>query len=200
MCENLKLKYQMKNIGDFKLTDSVTVGETKQWIQIKDDESKQKLVNLIYHRFYNRYIKHVKMTGSGFLKMSIACLVIETLESFKQGVEDTTGKSKRMFIDFFASEQENFPGFNEISKEFYEDVRCGILHQGETTNAWRILKVNELLDVTEKTINAIKFVEALEKALEAYINKLKDSDFEEDIWTNAFTKLEDIIKNCEEHK
>jgi hypothetical protein len=101
-----------------------------------------------------------------------------------------------MFNDFFSSEQEYFAGFKEISPDFYKSVRCGILHQGETTNAWRILRKGELLNLSERTINASKFIESLEKTLNRYIQSLKDSDFDSDIWKNALTKLDDIIKNC----
>ena len=58
----------MKNIDDFLLTKDVTVGQTRQWINNKDDNSKIKLINLIHHRFYNRYVKHLKNIDSGFLK------------------------------------------------------------------------------------------------------------------------------------
>lgn len=56
---------------------------------LKNSDSKERIINLIDHRFQNRYIKHVKEIESGFLKMAIACLMIKALESFKKGENDT---------------------------------------------------------------------------------------------------------------
>ena len=189
----------MKNIEDFLLTGDITVGQTRQWINNKDDISKNNLIRLINHRFHNRYTKHLnnKDIDSGFLKMAISCLMIETLESFKQGKEDTNGIGKQMFIDFFETEQRFFPSFNDISLDFYKSIRCGILHQAETTNAWRILRKGDILNKVERTINANKFVQALEKVLNNYIDTLKICDFDSKIWQNAILKIEDICKNCE---
>lgn len=44
--------------------------------------------------------------------------MIETLESFKQGEEDTKGKSKQIFIDFFDTEQASFSKFKNVSTDF----------------------------------------------------------------------------------
>lgn len=186
----------MKNIDDFLLTGTVTVGHLRKWINKSDEESKARIIDLIYHRFTNRYTKHLRSIDSGFLKMAIACLAIETLESFKQGRKNTKGVGEQMFKNFFETEQTFFPGFKDISAEFYVDVRCGILHQAETTNAWRILRKDVLLDKKKKTINATKFVAALEKSISAYADRLKSEPLESEIWKKAILKLEDICENC----
>lgn len=186
----------MKNIDEYQLTKNVTVGELKVWINLKDDESKQKIIDLIYHRFQNRYIKHVKKINSGFLKMAISCLMIETLESFKLGKNDTNGKGNKIFKSFFESEEDNFPGFKELHYDFYSNIRCGILHQAETKNAWRILLKDELLNSDEKAINARLFVESLEKSFEKYIANLQSKDWEDKLWQHAIKKLKNICDNC----
>jgi len=187
----------MESIDYFELTQTVTVGQAKKWISLKDEESKERLITLIYHLFNNRYIKHIKFADSGFLKMAVGCFMIETLEAFKQGIEDTTGKSRKMFEDFFNSEQEYFPEFKQISGDFYKSVRCGILHQAETTDTWRILQKNDLLNLSERTINASKFIEALERSLDRYVRLLRINDFDSDTWKNAIKKMAAIIKNCD---
>lgn len=187
-----------RNINDFLLTDNLTVGQARQWMTKKDNGAKNNLVKLIHHRFYNRYIKHLHKLDSGFLKMAVSCLTIETLESFRQGKKDTKGKGvgQKMFEDFFEIEQKLFPGFKDIAADFYSSIRCGILHQAETTNAWRILRKDDLLDKKNKTINATKFVKALEKALDNYVDSLKTSGFTTTIWKNALFKIEDVCENC----
>lgn len=188
----------MKNVNDFLLTKTVTVGQLRTWIATKDAVSKDSIIQLIEHRFKNRYLKHLHTIDSGFLKMAICCLMIETLESFKQGVESTEGKGigKKMFKDFFNSEKVAFPGFCDIYRSFYSNIRCGILHQAETKKAWRILGSGLILDKTERTINARAFVIALENSLENYLNDLRTNTFGSQIWNFAITKLENICDNC----
>ena len=188
----------MKNINDFLLTENVTVGQARQWMRDKDDNAKPNLIKLIHHRFYNRYVKHLSTINSGFLKMAVSCLMIETMESFRQGKKDTKarGVGQKMFQDFFTVEESLFPGFKDIAPDFYSSIRCGILHQAETTNGWRILRKDALLNKPNRTINATKFVKTLEKALENYINMLKASDINTTIWNHALFKIEDVCENC----
>lgn len=130
----------MKEIRKYKLTNNVTVGQLLSWMDEKSDRSKAEIIKLIRHRFENRYLKHVKSIDSGFLIMAVSCFVIETMQSFREGEPDTSRIGKRMFKNFFHVNRDNFLGFYEMSDEFYKDIRCGILHQSETTNAWRVLK------------------------------------------------------------
>lgn len=127
--------------------------------------------------------------------MAVGCLMIETLESFRLGILNTQGHSKEMFDSFFQTEESLFPDFKNI-KRFYKDIRCGILHQAETTNAWRIILYGPIVDKEKRTINAEKFIEALQAALEKYKHDLEVNDFDTAIWRNVFFKLDDICNNC----
>lgn len=186
----------MKNLNDYKLTDKVTVGQVLTWLNEKSDDSKRCIVKLISHRFENRYLKHVKSTDSGFLIMAVSCLVIEALQSFREGRSDTNGISRKMFQNFFRDHKVNFPGFYEITDEFYSHIRCGILHQSETTNAWRIMRTGKLLDNSELSINSRLFVQALDKSVTEYLNELSNSNFNSAIWGYAQKKLISICDNC----
>jgi hypothetical protein len=188
-----------KNIDNYLLSGNITVGQARAWLKRKDIEAKSNLIKLVHHRFYNRYVKHVKKIDSGFLKMAVSCLMIEALESFRQGKQNTKGKGvgQKMFEDFFDVEKKLFPGFKEISADFYSSIRCGILHQAETTNAWRILRNGPLLDMKGVAVNATKFVHSLEKSLDNYVDSLESNDFNSKIWKNAFFKIEDVCQNCD---
>ena len=186
----------MKNIDDYLLTQDVTVGNLKGWMQKKDAEAKDKIITLIYHRFYNRYVKHVEKLDSGFLIMAVSCLMIETLESFRQGKRSTSRISEKIFKDFFFEHQESFPGFAEIAGEFYKHIRCGILHQAETTKGWRIRRDGPLLNKENNSINASIFIRSLKKSLTDYIDELNNSTIDAVIWKNSLIKLDDICENC----
>ena len=61
--------------------------------------------------------------------MAIDCLLIETLQSFRDGLTNTKNKSKKMFERFLTSSEsfrEHFSKDEAVS--FYYDFRCGILH------------------------------------------------------------------------
>jgi hypothetical protein len=83
--------------------------------------------------------------------------------------------------------------FAEPANWFFVDVRCGILHQGEVRNGWRVLRKGPLLDRKEKSINATKVLKAVQDAVHDYSRKLG----EESNWTNFKKKMVAIRENCE---
>lgn len=188
----------MKNFIDHKLTSTVTVGQLQTWLTTKNETSKKQIINFINHRLTERYLKHLdkKNIKSGFLKMAIACLLIETFQSFKQGKKDNKQKSRKAFLNFFKTENDKFPVSENIANEFFDYIRCGILHQAETRNGWRILLEGKIINKDEKTINADLFLNALGGSINRYVTRLENSDWSELIWINAIKKLNYICDNC----
>lgn len=162
--------------------------------------NKKRIARFIFDRFEERYIKPFKKNKkkNGFSIMAVACLMIEALESFYQGFEDTKNKSKDCFKTFFehCDELKEFRGLEE---DFYNHIRCGILHQAETRDGWKISRKKEfpLLNEKIRTINATKFLNQLEKYLIDYSEKLEKSDFTDEIWKKFEIKMAAIIKNCQ---
>jgi hypothetical protein len=195
------MKHISKKYTEFELSKNVTVGEIEMWIAKFDRESKDKLVDFIQSRFDERYLFGIsKLKDFGFLKMSVGCYMIETLQCFKMGEEDSEGKSRCMFNCFF-EEEANFCEFRDFADDFYYNIRCGILHQSETTNGWRILCRGPLIDTNEYTINADKFINALKESLYNYMQKLTDAESQADeIWKRLINKLQSIINNCNRGK
>ena len=79
--------------------------------------------------------KELKATDKkfGFTIMSIDCLLIETLQSFREGVTDSSGQSKELFVRFLRQSSSFSPHFNKKqAEEFYKKVRCNLLHQAQT--------------------------------------------------------------------
>ena len=185
-------------------SENVTVADYKQW---SADKKKDKLANFIYERLYRRYIKphefhdekYKREYKNGFSIMANCCLLIETLESFHKGWGNTCGKGALAFSCFF-SRHAHFSAFKreDVSDQFYRDVRCGILHQGETAGGWKITRKpnTPLFCLTKKEINANKFSKALKQSLEDYKNSLTSSDWESEIWRNFEKKMGAILKNC----
>ena len=49
-----------------------------------------------------------------------------------------------------------------IPRDFYKNVRCGILHNGETKNNWKIIRSGKLFNEENKSINATEFLKYLD--------------------------------------
>ena len=197
MNENIQLSiYYDCNTKKIK---SITV---KDYKKLLTDKNKEELAKFIYHRLHSRYINpfnlsdddYKKQYKNGFSMMANCCLLIETLQSFKNGLGDSNGQSKRLFKEFFDTEN-NFSDLKNSS--FYVNVRCGILHQGETTGGWKITREKKEL-LKNKTIDAVIFGEVLENSLKEYQTLLTTEAWDSEIWDNFRTKMRRIIANTQE--
>ena len=178
----------------------------------KKDDGKVEIADFIYQRLFTRYLKpflyedatYSSQYKNGFSIMANSCLLIETIQSFKNGWGDSDKKSPEAFQQFLKTES-NFSDFiNGIN--LYSDIRCGILHQGETKGGWKINRGNKkdsreppkpLIDKTTKEINSIAFAKEVEKSLKKYSGELKNAEWDSENWDNFRTKMRRIIKNCQ---
>lgn len=179
----------------------VTIRGYKELVKKMD---KLQISIIIYHRFYDRYIKpfeypsknYKKFYKNGFAMMASGCLLIETLESFYNGWEITEGNGDKTFKSFFQRTQ-SLKVFGNIP--FYRHIRCGILHQAETTGGYTISRIGPLFDNKKRVINSDKFLEELKKCLDNYKQKLETSKWDSEIWDNLRRKMRSIIRNCEKN-
>lgn len=167
------------------------------------EKNKPKIAEMVYYRFFDRYIqpfsyperKYKDNYKHGFAMMASCCLMIEALESFYQGLESTKRKKgEDIFKSFFTRHKSKF-NFN--TSFFYNNVRCGILHQAETTGGILISRDGKLYDEKTKSINATLFMQTLKKILEEYKAELEQSEWDSEIWDNLRTKMRHIIRHCE---
>ena len=85
----------------------------------------------------------------------------------------------------------------DLAGEFYRHVRCGILHQAETTGGWHIRRSGDILNGVTKTINATKFISELRVALDNYCQELSAGKWEDCVAENMRKKMDTICRNCE---
>ena len=175
-----------------KLSSSMTIARYRRLEAAAD---KQALSRFMVERFNERYFRPIEDSPSkhGFAMIAVACLVIETLESFYQGRADTRNASTQMFRDFFARDTDlkDFAGGNDW---FYKDIRCGILHQSESRGGWRVLRRGPLLDIPCKAINATAVLRALHRAVEQYAAQLQSDEI---LWKNFQKKMGAVCSNCQ---
>ncbi len=200
-----------------RLSSSVTV---RRYREMESKQDRIGLADFIQERLLERYITPLEAVPikkkNGFLMMASACLLIETLESFYRGwpssheslkpsqidnpckpadpKKTNSSKSEVAFCYFFHREPA-FAPFRSVASDFYKCVRCGILHQGETSGGWQIRRDGMLFDGRgpNQRVNATKFLAELHLALASYGKKLWEADWNEEIWSLFRTKMDSII-------
>ena len=178
------------------LSSSTTVGHYKELEAAKDQKE---IASFVRERFRERYLDPALSASpeSGFTLMAINCLMIETLVSFRRGWLNTKKLSESAFCFFFDQEEE-FSSFRGHANDFYVHVRCGILHQAETTGGWLIhLREDQLFDAEHKIIDAWEFTNKMGTCLDNYQRELEAASWEDEIWVNFRKKMKAIISNCE---
>lgn len=174
-----------------KLSSSMTVA---RYMQLESVNDRKAISQFIIERFDERYFRPLEnsLSKHGFTSMAIACLLIETLESFYQGVTDTNKVSAKMFRDFL-SRNTALKALGNSGDWFYKDIRCGILHQGESRGGWRVLRSGPILDKKAKAINATKILCALRYEIQQYALIIQT---DEQLWNNCCKKMKSVCDNC----
>jgi hypothetical protein len=151
----------------------LVLGQPNGWAEAFTDFYKQRL-DLRYLNPIRVMQEHGTFTGEGFAIAAVQCTLIEFLESTEQGINYVYGrpgpfeycKSGPVFVSFL-TERQPFKGvFTKVAAvDFYQSVRCGLLHEAQTKNGWRIWGGNALqgqyVDVANKIVNRDKFQAAL---------------------------------------
>jgi hypothetical protein len=158
--------------------------------------AREEIAALIRARFEERYLRPTRTAPErhGFTMMAIGCLMIEALESFRCGWPNSRGMSERAFRSFF-SHWHSFETFRTVADDFYTHVRCGILHQAETTGGWRIRRRGPLLEQSQRIINATAFLRCLRGVLNDYTDTLGASAWDSGPWQKARRKLSALCVN-----
>jgi hypothetical protein len=174
--------------------------------KFKEEGDKESIIELVRQRFKERFFEPFRCNESkhGFSMMAVSCLMIEALLSMQQGlnkstdakrVNNSTKSGAELFGEFFASSK-YLTDFAQLSDQFYQHIRCGILHQAETTGGWRIRRSGNIVCDKSKIINATKFMKALESELEHYLAALKKKELSDPLWVNLMKKVDFIANNA----
>jgi hypothetical protein len=176
-----------------------TVGDVKAWLATEDRTS---IAEFLWNRFDERYFAPFEpltiTQRNGFMTMAVCCLVIEALESFYQGWESSEGKKSQLAFCSFLDREQDLHVFKGYGQSFYKHVRCGILHQAETTGGWNITLMpgEPLFDSKRLRVQADEFRKVLARSLTAYKCAMSQAGPNDELWKNCKTKLGAILKNC----
>ena len=112
----------------------------------------------------------------GFAVLAIDCLLVETLQAFRWGVRHTKYRSREAFQTFLTERPGFSPHFDsKAANQFYDDYRCGILHQAEVAGASLVWTVGDLVQRNRAglIVNRTMFHDTLVAEIELYIEALK---------------------------
>lgn len=114
----------------------------------------------------------------GFAVLGIDCMLVETLEAFRQGLTDTRGKAKELCTTFLTTRAafKTFFTSSHLAIRFFYEFRCGLVHNAQVFGAGRIWSVGPLLklDGDRITINRSAFHLALLEEIRLYLEELRD--------------------------
>jgi hypothetical protein len=151
--------------------------------------------DIVRDRLHGRFLKFADAclpdVSSGFVVLSIDCLLVETLQQFIEGETRDWSDSERSFKRFLAG-----PRFAtsfippQTRRRFYLDIRCGLLHQAEAKKKWLVRRkqpgVLRLVGPDEYIIDVELFHAAVKGSLDDYLAEIlkpERADLREKLWT-----------------
>jgi hypothetical protein len=135
-----------------------------------------------HSRIRLRYLQPIELLreddsqqGEGFSIVAIHCSLVEYLESSVQGVsyrfvrndedlrEYQYRKSGPIFVSFLTKREPFNTTFDTaLAWEFYENIRCGLLHEAATKGGWRIwANGSGIVDRTDRIVFRNQFHQGL---------------------------------------
>ncbi len=129
------------------------------------EKDRDEIVRFLRERFTERYFAPLESVQAphGFFTMAVGCLLIETIQAFRNGWQGTTERRKKPYRKFFR----DHPSFGVEPSQadaLYDNIRSGILHLGETYGGWRIHRRGRMLDFANRTVNATLFYSEVKRS------------------------------------
>ena len=123
-------------------------------LDLSKEKDWKKATAIIADRLDGRFFKMVERIQdedfSGFAVLALDCLLIESLQQFKTGVEETPFRKCGEYFEAFLTAPEFDKHFDkDTALKFYNQFRCGILHQAEIKKSSRVLRYGPLVRPTQ---------------------------------------------------
>lgn len=195
----------LKTVGDWlRFREELAHGTDSAWKAAFDD--------FLHPRLTLRYFDPIKTLqyggayqGEGFSIVAIQCTLIEFLESTTQGVNykfkskgEKSGpfeytSSQSIFEAFLCSRTPFSSIFDKASAlDFYIGVRCGLLHEAQTKNGWKILG-RSTDNLIANTKDRVVYRDNFQKGLLDYVGAYKEALLSDKNLQSAFIRKFDNI-------
>jgi hypothetical protein len=206
----------MKSPGDVYIAGSKTAADWKSFsAQLSTGHASWKAAfeDYFHQRLSLRYLEPIKVLqehgtfrGEGFSIVAIQCSLIEFLESTVQGLSyrypprgapapgpHEYSSSSEIFVAFLTQRQPFAKYFNEgVARDFYEGVRCGLLHEARTKGGWAIHAKSSgesAIDATRKIVYRDNFQAALLSFVDWYKGALLTDEALQKAFIRKFNSL-----------
>lgn len=180
------------NVENWKALNFSTEKSWRKAIEIFEDRIRGRFLNVI-----DAIEKH---THAGFAVLALDCLLIETLQQFREGKASTPPRmSEKYFVNFLTTTSFGDYFDDRTAKMFYDQIRNGIFHQAEVKECSRVLKregiqlVSTTNDGKGLIINRKLFHGQLVDEFEKYLSRLQDP-LNEDLRTKFKKKMDYICR------
>lgn len=143
--------------------------------------------------------------GEGFAILTIQCSVLEFLAALRkgwsfrhghkeEGKDYCYGNSRLLYTSFLAEQDPFARSFTtpQRANEFYTDIRCGLVHEGQTKNGWRIWRgqaSHPLVDFERRAIYRDVMQRQIETYLDRYCRELPHSTELQEAFVRKFDYL-----------
>jgi cation transport regulator ChaC len=178
-------------------------------IDFSKEEGWQLAIDIFEDRIRGRFLDMVKLIQgepyAGFSVMALDCLLIETLQQFREGVRETPARQSGEYFRRFLTETEFSEYFDGKKADlFYDFIRCGILHMAEIKGTSRILtrkgvpvvKINgPEICPDGLVLNRRRFHAILEYVFQSYVKDLrKNNPPNQELRDRFKSKMDQICK------
>lgn len=185
---------------DYRISDWRSAQEAGNW---------DLMVSIFRTRLDGRYLQPIRLIEkdksigpfAGFSILALDCLLIETLNQFYQGLDETPNGHEKQFWRFFQDSEHFSEHFSEeTAGVFYRHIRCGLLHQAQTKKM-SFIRVDQLTMIQATNgevgdgiiVDRVRFHQAVEQEIVSYTKKLKDGhDVHFDLRANFLKKMQFI--------
>lgn len=200
-----------KSVGKLNLEDISISPEYRKshWQEALEKDDWKKMVEIFKDRIEGRFLKPIRLITkdqdvgefSGFSILALDCLIIETLNQFYHGINETEGEHAKAFWNFFKNSEFFKDHFSRKKAfTFYSHYRCGILHQAQTKRK-SVVRIDReaMIQSVEHDISIglivdrAKFHEALEEEISSYMEKLRNGEKENPSLRENFIKKMNLV-------
>jgi hypothetical protein len=215
------VKPPAKSKVDIRLAANWRISRLRECLKKRDRAG---LALFIRERHTERFFQPIAQLGAtegnvpgyGFAMMALCSLLVETLQSYREGLPTTHSgelgtlknatrvpkeyvipltlqvSGRGAFERFFQHFGVQFAPLDGV--EFYSNVRNGLLHQAQTKKGWKI-GANKGALFSHKTIDRDIFVDRLKQAFDIYLAELgNDNAWNGPLWLNARRKIWWLIR------
>ncbi len=147
----------------------LNVSSPKDWMTAAD---------IVRDRLNGRFLQFanhcLESEHSEFVVLAIDCLLVETIQQFKDGVTNGHGQSKKLVTRFLKGSRFAQDFDHKAREAFYRDIRCGLLHQAEAKGKWVVRRAQpSMLQVVKDgqvyIIDIKRFHAGVEDSLKDYL-------------------------------